>query len=221
MALIVGFRVDPETVEIGQVLVSDEVDEVELESIVGLDDRSIPLFWVSVPDEDRFLELVQEDDAVTGIERLEATDGQVLYAVEWEEGSEHLPSLVEEVGGKILSARGTDEEVDVEIQFDRSDCLPTFHEACDGAGIEVEIDRKYNPSRPDSGPWFGLTDPQWEALSLALEHGYFEIPRRCTVADLAEQLDISDQAMSERIRRAMGALVRNTMAMSDRSDRSG
>lgn len=47
----------------------------------------------------------------------------------------------------------------------------------------------------------GLTTRQRETLRLAADRCYFEIPRRATLADLADELGVSDQAISERLRR--------------------
>jgi predicted DNA binding protein len=46
---------------------------------------------------------------------------------------------------------------------------------------------------------------------LAVRRGYYDIPRRTSMGELAAELGISDQAVSERLRRAIVALVRNTM----------
>ena len=47
-----------------------------------------------------------------------------------------------------------------------------------------------------------LTDKQSEALRLAHESGYYEIPRSVKIAELAKKLDISRVSMQERLRRA-------------------
>lgn len=50
-----------------------------------------------------------------------------------------------------------------------------------------------------------LTEEQREALMLAWEGGYFDIPRRTTLAGLAEELGLSDTAVSQRFHRAHSA----------------
>ncbi len=70
-------------------------------------------------------------------------------------------------------------------------------------------------TRPDSGPDFGLTPVQRETLLLAVDRGYYAIPRECTTLELAEELDISDQAVTERLRRAIVTVVKNTVQFSD------
>jgi predicted DNA binding protein len=92
--------------------------------------------------------------------------------------------------------------------------MSTFQEECEAHGVSFEVRRVYSPSEPNQGPWFGLTDPQREALVLAVEEGYYDIPRTCTTVELAEELGISDQAVTERLRRAINTLTKNTVLTS-------
>jgi predicted DNA binding protein len=75
--------------------------------------------------------------------------------------------------------------------------------------------RVYNPTTPDAGPWYGLTTAQREALVLAVESGYYDIPRTCTTVEVAEELGISDQAVTERLRRAIVNLVDNSLLVAE------
>ncbi|WP_227377759.1 helix-turn-helix domain-containing protein [Haladaptatus halobius] len=57
----------------------------------------------------------------------------------------------------------------------------------------------------------GLTDTQRETLLSAVDYGYFEIPRESSLAELATQLGISQNAASERIRCGVKQLVTETL----------
>jgi hypothetical protein len=61
-------------------------------------------------------------------------------------------------------------------------------------------------------PGDGLTDDQREALRIAYELGYFEIPRHASLEDVADRLDISASSASERLRRAQTELIEETVA---------
>lgn len=61
-------------------------------------------------------------------------------------------------------------------------------------------------------PGDGLTDRQREALRIAYELGYFEIPRRASLEEVAAELDISASSVSERLRRAQTELIEETVA---------
>lgn len=59
----------------------------------------------------------------------------------------------------------------------------------------------------DDGPADGLTDRQREALLAAREMGYFEVPRRASLGEVADELGITASSLSERLRRAQDCLV--------------
>jgi len=61
-------------------------------------------------------------------------------------------------------------------------------------------------------PGDGLTDRQREALRTAYEMGYFAIPRRASLDDVATELGITASSLSERLRRAQTHLIETTVA---------
>jgi hypothetical protein len=61
-------------------------------------------------------------------------------------------------------------------------------------------------------PGDGLTDRQHEALRIAYELGYFDIPRQASLEDVAAELNISPSSVSERLRRAQTQLIEETVA---------
>ncbi len=60
-----------------------------------------------------------------------------------------------------------------------------------------------------------LTDRQRECLDAALREGYFEVPRECTLADLAETLDIDKSTASEILRRGERRILGAVLLGSD------
>ena len=55
----------------------------------------------------------------------------------------------------------------------------------------------------------GLTDRQLTALQIALENGYYEQPRRCSVDELAAGTTVARATFEEHLRKAENKLVRN------------
>lgn len=53
-----------------------------------------------------------------------------------------------------------------------------------------------------------LTEKQRQAMELALREGYYERPRDATLTDLAEQLDLSKSAVSQRLNMGEVKLVK-------------
>ncbi|SER53694.1 helix-turn-helix domain-containing protein [Natrinema salaciae] len=92
--------------------------------------------------------------------------------------------------------------------------LQAFRAYCRDRDVEFTVDRLYhaNEGEQEASPLYGLTPVQRETLRLAYERGYFEEPRDASVEDLAAELGISSSAVSSRLRRALEALVANTVA---------
>ncbi|WP_458208865.1 helix-turn-helix domain-containing protein [Haladaptatus sp. NG-SE-30] len=52
-----------------------------------------------------------------------------------------------------------------------------------------------------------LTNRQQEVVELAVEHGYYDSPRRCTLSDLADRLDVNKSVVSRILQRAEGHII--------------
>ena len=210
MTVIVGLHIPPHELELGHLL--DELDDtcMRIDGHVRGDDGGVLLF--SVADADGgFFDSVRQHPSITSVDYLDTVRGRDVYAVSWETVPDGILSELDDLDARLLGAQYGVDGMEISLSLPDESHLEEFKDRCEREGHSVEITRKFNHSRPESGSWFGLTEPQREALSLARKRGYFEIPRRCTVADLADEFGISDQAMSERLRRAVGRLVGNTM----------
>lgn len=63
-----------------------------------------------------------------------------------------------------------------------------------------------------------MTPAQLEVMVTALEDGYFAIPRKTNLVGIAEELDISNQAVGERMRRAVAKLARSAVIADPETD---
>lgn len=79
------------------------------------------------------------------------------------------------------------------------------------AGFQLQRLTRHDEAEP---PGDGLTDQQREALRIAYERGYFEIPREASLKEIAAELDIAASSVSERLRRAQTELLEETVATS-------
>jgi hypothetical protein len=65
-----------------------------------------------------------------------------------------------------------------------------------------------------------LTSDQREVLLEALDRGYFDVPRRATIGEVAAAVDTTDVEASERLRQGMGTILReNRDGLRERSER--
>ena len=64
---------------------------------------------------------------------------------------------------------------------------------------------------PDGRSTFDdLSDHHRETLQIAVEKGYFEVPREGTLTDIAEELDVPSSEVSERLRHGIRTVLRNS-----------
>jgi predicted DNA binding protein len=211
MSVITEVRISPDDFELGQILSLEDASAIELETLVPSGDVTVPLFWVYEPVENGFLDAVERYPTVNSVTEMDVFEDRTLFKLEWDASQDHLFRCILDHEGQILGATGTSEWWDFEIRFSKREALSLFRTCCEDAHISPEIISVYNPSDPGAGPWYGVSEPQREALMLAVQMGYYDIPRGCTTEELADALGISDQAVTERLRRAIGAFTRHAL----------
>lgn len=214
MSVIVELRVPGEDFELGQILRGGNQARIELETMVPAGERTVPFFWVYDDGSPGLERSVREHPSVEGIRVVDTFDDRTLYALEWRAEQDRLLEEIREQEAQLLSGALAGADWDLELRFPSKEDLSAFHARCEERGIRLEIGRLYNPSRPERGE-YGLTDRQRDALVLAITRGYYDIPREVTTVELAEEFGISDQAVTERLRRAIVALASNTLLASD------
>ncbi|MEM4782173.1 MAG: helix-turn-helix domain-containing protein, partial [Halalkalicoccus sp.] len=203
MSVIAELSVSGDDFGLGRVLEVVSGIAIELESMVPMGETTIPFLWVHDSHRNSFTANLSDQELVADLKEIDTVDGKTLYALEWKGETDKLFQGIQQLGAQVLNATGTPREWQFELRFPDHETLSDFQRYCRHHGISLDVNRIYNPSRPDSGPWFGLTPVQRETLLLAIERGYYDIPRRCTTLQLAEELGVSDQAVTERLRRAI------------------
>lgn len=121
-----------------------------------------------------------------------------------------MPLLIE-VGGVHLELVATGEGWKNRTRFPDREAFERVYRFCVDHDVEFTFDRIWEETGEGTDVSRPLTDVQRETLVAAIECGYLEIPRQCTLAELAARLDISDSAASERFRRAVKKLVNRTV----------
>lgn len=192
--------------------------EFEIERIVDAGEESVmPLLWVRGASEERLAEVLSADPSVDRIELLAAFDEECLYRMEWTDHVELLLRMVTRDDATVLDAHGRGDRWQLRVMYPDRDDLAATRDFCTGHGLSFEIE-SVRELEGDPAGRYGLTTDQFRALIAAAEAGFFEVPRRTTVEELATEFDISHQAMSERLRRATDALVEETLLIGMHDD---
>ncbi|MGM0591188.1 MAG: helix-turn-helix domain-containing protein [Halobacteriota archaeon] len=171
------------------------------------------LFWASGESLDRFEAAMETDPTVDSFTTLSDEANRRLYSVRYSETGEEAAAtnLIAELGVVVTKVVATANGLQAEMQFPGREALRAFQEWCRSREQNFQIRTLYKDTDDSTvGHPFDLTAAQKEALTLAYELGYFDIPRQASLQDVADELDISDQALSERLRRAIAKIVENS-----------
>lgn len=207
MCVVATFTVPAECCVISRAATGVDL-EVEMDRVVPFGGRITPLLWVSGDPRDceSFADALEDEDAVARVTELERSDDGRLYKFDWASRPDGVVGHLLETDAAVLSASGSGVSFDFVIRFNTSDALSEFHERCRDSGVKLEVTGvRQHQETEENGP--GLTAQQRETLLRAYERGYYDVPRDVTAVDLAEEMGISDQSLSERLRRAHARLV--------------
>lgn len=78
-----------------------------------------------------------------------------------------------------------------------------FRDELEEAGIEYRLIRLSGEGTNQGG----LTERQQEVVSLALQQGYYDVPRTCSLTELAELLDVNKSVVSRILQRAESRII--------------
>ena len=202
---ITDIRVRADVFPLGRILQQYPEVEIELERIIPTQEGIIPLFWVESDREQAVEETLREDVLVTEIVELTRTPERILYSVTWSPDINALVGAIVDHDVDVLTGEGTANFWEFRLQFQNRHQLTQFRRECQEADVPLELLRVYNPIMPpEEGP---LTAEQKDALSTAFENGYWSVPREISQSDLAELVGVSDNSMSQRLRRGVKVAV--------------
>lgn len=214
MSVILEFSIDGEGFQLGQVLSVSPDMLLELERIVPTGNMVMPFVWASGEDHDAFEQGVRNHPSVKELLVLDVVGDSCLYRIEWGGDPTDLIEAIAVADAVVLEATGAERWV-FRLRFPDHDKLSDFHNYVIESGIPIHIERTYTLTEgTERGHRFGLTPEQREALVLALKRGYFETPSEVSLGELASELDISQQALSKRIRRGNEKVLRKVLLAS-------
>ena len=201
MSVILEFTIEHEEFTLGQVLAGPPDMHIELERIVPTGNSIMPFLWVTGDDFETFEQNVTAHEFVDEILALDTVEDSTLYRIKWRGSHNDLIRGINDVDGTILEGHAND-TWHFRLRFPDHDALSRFHNFCTDHGLTIHIVRTFTETeRTESVRQFGLSQEQREALILGLRRGYFDTPSQVSLNDLADELGISQQAMSNRVRR--------------------
>lgn len=190
--------------------------QVEIEPAVANPDDHALLVVQTESDESAVDAALQADPSVGVVERFTERPDGWTYRVTWEGRVHRLLQQLVAADITLLSARGWGGQWKLRVVTSERNRIADANEIMSDLGCDPQC-RSVSTLEGESSH-SGLTDEQQEALNTAFETGYYNIPRDITSKELANELDISHQALSERFRRAHKQLVDQNCITNTESD---
>lgn len=182
------------------------------------DQRSDPVLfvWAKGGDFEAFEAAIPDDPTIREFERIDDEGDRRLYRVVVDRSIITNPDPIDRAtDASRLSMETTAEGAVLEVRLPDREALRTYIELLRENGFSVDLLRAHSAGQEDER--YGLSAKQAEALREAHSAGYFRVPRECGLEELSDRLDVSEQAVSERIRRGLNAVLAETVA-SDTSE---
>lgn len=205
MSVLAEIRVVGEGVVLRELLDRFPGLELRLQPVVPTENEFMPLLWIRGADPTAVVQTLEAQDTVETAEVVSRDGDQALLEVAWNEEFYRLLAPLVESHARVLEAHAEDGAWTFRLQFQNHEALRTFEEGCSADDVHLDLQRLGDPELTGVEP--PLSSAQRDAMSVAYERGYWKVPREVTVAEVADQLGISAQAVSERLRRGINNLV--------------
>lgn len=206
MPTVVVGTLEADAFPLARTLEADPAVEFECERVAATGRSAAALVWVYAPEECDVDALLAADPSVDGWTLAASLADAGLYRLELVRDLAFLRQVTGEARASLLDAYGTSRGWRLCLAFPGPEELATTRSFCEHRGLGFDV--REVRSVPE-GPLdrHGISERQHEALTVAWRLGYFDVPRGADLGDVADELGISHQAASERLRRGTEALV--------------
>jgi len=213
MSLIAEFSLRSPDLVLASALAAAPNVTVELEQQMATEfDAPVFVFWAFGGDFERLGTGLERDETVREYTVIEELGDRKLYRARLDcEDVCAIYPVYQRLGASPLTATGSADGWQRRVRFPDRDAVVEMRQYCADNDVDFRLNRLYTPGDSELEDEFGLSAEQRHALVTAERIGYFQVPRDVALAELGEELDISGQSASERIRRGVSALVSNTL----------
>jgi predicted DNA binding protein len=193
----------PEAIWIGEVSREFPAATFRVLSAVPTDGAGFGLLEIEDEDVPTIVDSLTDRGGISSVQVMQRTETTAI--IQFETSEPLLLLSIQESGAPIefpLTIR--DGEAVIELTASR-DRLSEFGRQLDAFGMSYTLNRVYDATdSPDL-----LTDQQQDLLTKAVELGYYDTPRECTLTELAESVDLAKSTASVTLHRAEEAVVKS------------
>jgi predicted DNA binding protein len=207
MSVIAEYTIEPPS----YAAVIRDAPEMRLivKQIAAYDPETVSVtFWAEGDDFGVFETHLEQIETIKNIKILsEQIDGQQLYQIRIPAAETTYWEWIQR-GGVLLACTGTHGGLAIRMRFPDREAVAAYRKDCLNQEMPFNLTGLHSTDSPLEENHHVVTSAQHEIIVRAAEQGYFEVPRKVALCDLADRFDISDQAASERLRRGLSNLIK-------------
>ena len=218
MSIIATITLPVTEFPLGSAFDLEEDATLTVETTVPTSESVIPYVWAPADITDPLVDSLEDESVVASVSIVDETDEHVLLKVRWTERVNGVLEAIREQDAVVTSAVGTHTRWTFRLRFPSYEDVSTFYSDCIDQNVSIELVQLHEATDPTSADWYGMTVAQRNLLIAAYEAGYFDVPRRTTLVELGDRFDISDSAVSQRLRRGLATLLNSTPIVDSGAD---
>lgn len=189
--------------------------EFEIDRVVAHDTSTVtPFVWASGNRIEELPSILRADPSVEDYELLAEYEDEQFYRMSWPEEAQIIGHMVVKHDATVQRAVARDGTWNLRVLFPDRDGISAAHDYAQEHDFLFDLKRLYDVDAIRRVR-YNLTSDQHEALVEGIQRGYYDIPRETKLDELADDLDISHQALSERFRRATKTLIENALLVDE------
>lgn len=175
-------------------------------------------FWAEGSDLDAFEAAMASDPTVGARRTIGETAARRFYRMSTSEREPDRSPVTTwcRLDVVLLAARGTHEGWTIRMRFPDREVLARYRQHHAERGLPFRLHSIRRVDETNDVLASGVTEAQYEALRAVYDAGYFAVPRGATQSEVADELGISAQSLSERIRRGTAVLVESNLVGTSR-----
>ena len=215
MSVIAEFSIPAEEFALYETLERRPDLTVHIDRVVAHNTTEVvPFVRVTQGEFEGLTEILEADSSVEEVELFGETDDECFYRLVWDDTAQVIGYMVNGHDATVQEATATDGEWHLRVLFPERSGLSATSEYAKESEFTLDVKRIYGVDGFEKAR-YDLTESQHDTLTQAVEQGYYEIPRETNAQELADNLDISHQALSERMRRATKSLVTSALTIDE------
>jgi predicted DNA binding protein len=196
----------PEAVWIGEVSREFPSATFRVLSAVPSGDAGFGLLEIEGESIPTVLDAIEDRAGISAVELMQRTEDTAV--IQFETSEPLLLLSIQESGAPIeLPLTIRDGKAVIELTASR-DRLSEFGRQLEAFGMSYTLNRVYDAVDTPTL----LTDQQRRLLVTAVELGYYDTPRECTLTELAEEVDLAKSTASVTLHRAEETVVKEFVA---------